>query len=268
MEVARFSSIPKFNGSLGEDRIFASDDFIAIVDGATPKVPATGGGADSVSAEAADRIVDAIARMARRSTAREAIDTISSAVVDISAPGPAGPSAAVIIFSSVRHEIWSVGSGSIRIDDQVHYFTTAHEHAAASSRSVYLTQLLQSGGTVSSLQSEDPGRQFILPLLRDEHLLRNVDADGPWYFGSIDGTHVPDRFVRQLAVPAGTRSVTLASDGYPVLAADYVECEQYLTELVKTDPLMIARHPQTKGVARDATGYDDRSYIQLELGEK
>lgn len=265
MDIANFVCIPKHPLDDGEDRIFVSDHFVAVVDGATPKASPPGGATPKAMA---DRIIGALGTLPRSASARAAINEISAAVVDFIEDGPAGASAAVIIYSVARREIWSVGSGFARIGTDIHQFGAAHENAAARTRAAYLTALLQEGATVQSLQRDDPGRELIMPLLRNEYRLRNVESDGPWFFGSIDGTFVPDRYIKRLTVPVGSHSVILASDGYPAVAADFQACEAYLADLMASDPLMIGSHPQTKGLTLGAVGYDDRSLIEINLGRR
>ncbi|WP_166487273.1 hypothetical protein [Geodermatophilus obscurus] len=151
----------------------------------------------------------------------------------------------------------------MRIDSRQSVLAPRHEAVAAQVRAAYLTALIRQGSDLRALQEEDPGRAMIIPLLRNERSLRNVDSPGQWFFGSIDGGRVPDRHIHIQPLPRETQSLLIASDGYPALAADLESTERFLMGLLEVDPLLIGDHPQTKGLRAGNESFDDRSMIHV-----
>jgi glycerophosphoryl diester phosphodiesterase len=133
-------------------------------------------------------------------------------------------------------------------------------------RAYYLTALIQQGLSVESiLAGDDPGRELILPMLKEESKLRNVDLPGRWYWGSIDGTRVPERHIKQIDLPSDPVTVCLATDGYQRLFGSLEQTERALRDTIARDPLMISVYPETKGVYRDQSSFDDRTYVKLTI---
>lgn len=81
--------------------------------------------------------------------------------------------------------------------------------------------------------------------------------------GSIDGTRVPDRHIKRIELPKDPVTICLASDGYPQLFDNFEKTERALRNVIAKDPLMIAAHPETKGVYLGQSSFDDRTYVKL-----
>jgi hypothetical protein len=246
-----------------EDRLVCTPDFVAVIDGATAKSsPPSGIPVDSTpGAIAAERIAEAIAKLDADVDCVQAIEACTDRLARWK-ESPSPPTASLAMYSRVRKEVWVVGSAIALIGDRHYEFEPSHETFSSGTRAAYLTALLAEGKDPSLLRVEDPGRQMVLPLLRLEKNLRNVDGDLPWYYGGIDGRPVPRRLVNVLEVEAGV-PVTLATDGYPRLLPTLAETEAYLASVLERDPLMIGRHPKVKGMSPDSLSYDDRTYVQF-----
>jgi glycerophosphoryl diester phosphodiesterase len=261
------SVIPKEEGRRGEDRIVVTPTCAAIIDGATTKdaykVVST---ASITSGEAiAEAVSVAVKTMPENVNGRSAIDHITATVRregDASRPS----SASVLLYLPSRREVVVVGAGAVRVDDQLVEYTATHERVASEARALYLIERLQAGASLDDLREDDLGRRLVFPILQNEALLRNVDAPDPFYFGAIDGQHVPDRYIGVYPVKADARQLSLASDGYPKLLGSFESSERYLAKLIETDPLMIRAHKATKGVPPGGRSFDDRSYLQVRLG--
>jgi hypothetical protein len=257
---------PKTRGGRGEDRLVITENYAAVVDGATAKdvADAREGVTPSPGERLAELVADSVPKLSPNLESREVIAVITG-IIRQHAASAGFPSASLLLYSATRREAIVVGAGSVRIDNEEQTFVHPHETVAAAARSVYLLELLREGAKPDDLRATDPGRQLVLPLLQKERLLRNVDLDGGVYFGAIDGQRVPPRFLEVLAVPDGARLLTLASDGYPRLLNDFAATELYLQDLLASDPLMIGRHLSAKGVRPGDQGFDDRTYVQLSL---
>lgn len=133
----------------------------------------------------------------------------------------------------------------------------------SSFRAAYLDMMLLEGASRESLLREDGGRALILPSLKKQGILRNIN-EGSLSYGAIDGRPVPERFIESWTLAREEDVVVLASDGYPRLFLTLEETEQYLQRDLLSDPLRMGRHPSTKGVQAGNLSYDDRTYLKLE----
>jgi hypothetical protein len=241
-----------------EDRFVLADPFYAVVDGATAKGDYTG---ESPGRRAAAAVEDAIRALDPMASAREGADRFSAAI-KMTHRLTAEASASVLMISLARGEIWAIGDGWVSIDGVTRHFRHETEARGAYARAALLLALRQRTGG-EQLLGKDPGREMILPLLRAEHLLSNVDRDDPLCFGRVDGQRVPDRFLNILPVPATWRSIVLASDGYPELLETFEASERALADRIARDPLFIEEPPMTKGVRPGHRSFDDRTWLEL-----
>ena len=149
------------------------------------------------------------------------------------------------------------------MDGDTWSFSPVHEQAAANVRAAFLTAQLQRGATIAELQEKDSGRELIMPLLRAEHHLRNVDKRGKyllwrnqWNPSSQQAHTCPLAWrVNQ----AGNPRLRRLSRRRPDLARSEAE----LAHLLSIDPLCISSHPQTKGCRIGSNGYDDPSFLRF-----
>ncbi|MFE9968093.1 hypothetical protein OG894_42735 (plasmid) [Streptomyces sp. NBC_01724] len=131
----------------------------------------------------------------------------------------------------------------------------------AGTRAVYLHCLLAVGQTAEELaaQDPDPGRQIILPVLKQQGLLAN--QPGPFGYGVLDGSRVPEPYIEVIPLD-GAHEVVLASDGYLTASPTLDEAERALAASIALDPLRIT-NPGTKAVEPDRASFDDRAYVRL-----
>jgi glycerophosphoryl diester phosphodiesterase len=256
-------TIPKSSHKPNEDAYVISNHYVAVVDGSTSKSTYTGAPPGKL---AADAISSALSSIKSNLTARQCVDLLTECVSSIPLQGGDAPSASVAIVSLALRQIWVVGDMNIRVGNTNRYFRHYGERHTAGMRAYYLTALIQQGLLVDNvLSGDDPGRELILPMLKEESKLRNVDLQGRWYWGSIDGTHIPERHIKQISLPLEPVTVCLASDGYPRLFDSLEQTERVLRDTITRDPLMISVHPETKGVYRDQSSFDDRTYVKLTI---
>lgn len=246
--------------SAGADRLLVSDGFWGVVDGSSAK--GREAGPAPTGADLADIVETAIHDIPVDTDVVSAIDVLTRAIAGRAAPDYLH-SASIVLYSGFRNEIWLVGSGGFCVDGQAVTFSPEHELAAARVRAAFLTARLSDGCPLDELATDDPGRELILGLLRQERHLRNVDEPGDYYFGALDGRAVPMRHILVDALTDAARDVTLVTDGYPVVLPTLVECEASLAELLAEDPLLIGRHPQTKALRPGDSSFDDRALIRL-----
>ena len=248
-----------------EDSIVVTDDFVAVVDGATAK---TGDLIDGVrpGAFAARVLSDVVRGLEPSSTATNAIRRMTEQLaytLEASAPGSERPSASVAIYSVARREIWMVGDCQVIVDGQLFAQTKRVDEIAAAARSEYLAAELLLGAQYDELLESDPGRDFIMPLLNAQAAFRNGAKGDRYSYGAIDGTEVPDWFVTVHSVKHG--EVVIATDGYPLLKPTLEESERALSRILSQDPLLIGQFQSTKGLRPGNQSFDDRAYVRMSL---
>jgi hypothetical protein len=261
--VVELTCLSKTPESAGADRLLVTDDFWGVVDGSSAKGPEAG--TAPTGAELADIVETAVHDIPVDADAVSAIDILTRAIAGRAAPDYLH-SASVVLYSGFRNEIWLVGSGGFCVDGHAATFSPPHELAASRVRAAFLTASLREGRSLDQLATDDPGRELILGLLRQERHLRNVDEEGNYYFGALDGRTVPTRHILARTLPDAARNITLVTDGYPVVLPTLDECESALAEILADDPLLIGRHPQTKSLRPGDRSFDDRALIRLARG--
>lgn len=257
-----------------EDFIHISPDFVAVIDGVTAKTNRrwdgkTGG---QVCAQIIDRV---LSELPGNVSANEAIDAITAAikafyesqnVLELVQEDPSQRvTACLVIASFQRKEIWFVGDCQCKLDDRLILNTKPVDTITAEARAMFLETELQKGVTVEELRQNDAGRAFILPLLKQQQLFQNNPAAGPYWYAVVDGFPVPDGGIRIEPILETTRTIILASDGYPALKNTLAASEKELQHILESDPLLFRAYKATKGVQEGYVSYDDRAYIKLRL---
>lgn len=258
-------SLSKTGHGSGDDALFLSDHFAAVIDGETDKSVSPGA---ITGQSVAIQIVEAIGGLAPDADARTAVDAISRSVDEMyaSRPEQRRSGASLVMLSASRREIWQVGDCRYSVDGTAHIREKAIDAVASGVRSAYLEALLRSGSSLDRLLAQDPGRDLIMPLLLESAAFRNVDDEAcMWAFGTIDGSPVPDRFLEIASLPSSQVTVTLASDGYPWITDNLEEAEAHLRAALLMDPLCTGELRSTKGVAPGNASFDDRSWLRVLL---
>lgn len=244
-----------------EDRLAVAEPFFAILDGGTAKDAFAG---ESPGLRAALAMEAGLRELPPSASAREAVDALTARVAALQCVNEPRPFASALIYSATHREVWVVGDGWVMLNEQVHRFGREIESRAAAARAALLRASLETV-TLESLRNNDVGREMILPLLRLEADLANLDRTDPLCFGRIDGRHVPERFLHRMSVPRTTKRLVLASDGYPQLCETHEATESALQKRIQSDPLMIDDPPMTKGVVLGQVSHDDRAWLELDV---
>jgi hypothetical protein len=261
--------ISKRTDAPGDDIVFISDDFLAVIDGATSKDEYTK--AVSGGRRCAESVANALSALPRQSDL-EGFLSHANDVINCTEKGlrPTGgwlfgpPSCSAVVVSAERREIWGIGEGSFRVSAQPHYLLNPLEQVAATVRSIILRAKLLEGVSVRELQTDDPGRKAALPLLRAAHLFRNR-AGTQWGFAALDGSNVPEELIDTWKIPEVEIEGLIASDGYPVLGEDLQSSEGALAELQIKDPLLCTNYLSTKCKQPGEQSFDDRSLIRFKI---
>lgn len=254
-----------------EDVIVTTADFTAVIDGATDKAGIDFDGRTG-GLLAAEAVRDALLELDREAELPDLVRLATSRLVgDLGSSGVEvdilvddGPSASFVVYSSERREVWRVGDCSWLSEAGTFPGGKAIDSICANARSALLHALLEDGVSEAELLARDPGREMVMPLLRNQHVFRNLaDSSSDLVFGAIDGREVPERFLEVWPI-GDARELVLASDGYPELKPTLTLSEEALADDLAKDPLRIGTHASTKGVVPGQRSFDDRAYLRIE----
>ena len=253
----------KNNQDLCEDMLFVSENFIAVVDGVTSKSDTlfegkTGGRA------AAEKICEAVSKFPEDIKLDKAVEIMSESVNALYENGaPFGSAAAsVIIYSDFYKEVWSVGDCQCYVNATFYSHEKEIDSIVADVRSLVLELNRRQGMTDEDFLHNDPGREFVLPVIKKFQILAN--AGGKFSYGVVNGAKIleEDMIIHKACVGD---EIVLASDGYPKLMRTLEESENILQKELLINPLCDKDFRSTKGIQSDCLSFDDRTYIRFRV---
>lgn len=263
--IEEFTASKRNNPALNEDAIFHNTNYIAVIDGVTNK-STQGLWSPSPGVQARETLTFALRHADKNFNAyemyaflNECLKTRYQDIVYFREHPNDRLQVNCIIYSVANQEIWFFGDCHCLVDDVYYNNIKQIDTLLADLRSfVYQANHHQK---VSPL-AEDLGRQAILPFLELQANLANTTSE----FGYLvlDGIGALPEQIKILSV-ADSQTITLASDGYPVLEPSLAESEAMLQQLRQDDPLLVATFKATKGFNKKLASFDDRSYIKFTL---
>lgn len=267
MEVIEQFIQGKYNDlELCEDAILVTDNYIVVIDGATSKGNLSFG--DLKSGQAITKsILNYFRNQTQNLTGQKLIQSISNHIKE-NLLIPYGqtvktkntPSAALGVYSKINKSITIVGDITVKINETIHYNRSKFDEAMALSRSIAY-ELFQKPEIPDEIKS-DKGRDYILPILKNQHNFRNMKENSNWSYGNIDGYEVPSNFINTFLVESN-QVVILSTDGYPKLYDSLKESEKNLKSIIAKDPMLVNIVKSTKGVYKNQISFDDRAYIKF-----
>ncbi|MDR1694452.1 MAG: hypothetical protein LBR70_04595 [Lactobacillaceae bacterium] len=259
--------------SLCEDGIFVSNDFIAIIDGATAKSKVQYGGKSS-GRVAMEKVKAAIGTIPANATAYEAVEVVTKYIADwyksirkyehLKANSVERPTASTIIYSKNKKELWCVGDCHALVDNEYINNDKLIDKVMMEARSLYLQTEILKGKTVEELCEKDTGWDFIFPLLERQGMFQNREEYTEFNYGVFDGFSVPKSLIRVVKIP-NAKFVVMASDGYPKLYNILEEAEKHLKKVLKEDPLCFTSNKSFKPYNSSFNSFDDRSFISIKV---
>lgn len=269
MKIVEQFSCPKSTATPSEDLVAVTAFYAAVIDGATPKTSCLIGG-ETPGHLAAAILGKAIATLPPDISSRDAVDAMTDA---LAASRPTGstsdtvcddrPTASAVIYSVRRREIWQVGDCPFLCGGKEFRNEKEIDHILARRRAGRIRQAIESGHSIESLMTDDPGRRLIQPYITAQVKRQNsLCRHG---FGVLDGTPVPGAYIRIYPIGDEIREIVLASDGYPRLFPTLDATEEYLHRCLASDPLCIGPLLATKGLRPGNLSFDDRSYLRIRL---
>ena len=248
-----------------------SDNYIAVIDGATPKGEMLWDGQKG-DVYVSHLVADTIAAMDPDLTAEQAVSLINQTVrneytkrnIDFEKLRPEERlQCSLLIYSAHRHEIWSFGDCMLRINRK-NFVHTKEGDALLASLRAFCIQIERDrrGKNADEQELSDFGRSMIMPYLKEYISLANRDV--PFGYDVLDGGDIHPEHTKIYNVQKDD-TVVLASDGYPELFDTFEETEEYLKKALEADPTCIDILRGTKGIEKGNESYDDRTYVSFRV---
>lgn len=249
--------------TLCEDMLFINDDFILVADGVTAKSDVLFNGKTGGRA-AAEKVCQTVSRFSQDINAYDAVKLLTTEVASLyTGDKPFGSAAvSVIIFSKYMNEIWSIGDCQCYINDDFFSHEKEIDSIVSNMRSLVLEIGRRDGRTAEELAENDIGREYILPVIRKQVVFAN--SNGKFSYGVINGATVHRKDIVIHKVKQGDE-IVLASDGYPELLRTLAESEERLKKEIKNNPLCDGDYRSTKGIKKEWSSFDDRTYIRFKV---
>lgn len=260
-------SIGKSYYKANEDAFVVTDGFAAVIDGATPKTDFRFPGDETPGHYAARIIATAIWELPFDIDAHTCVRTLNEAIRTDLEPA-SRPIASVVIYSDYRKEIWQIGDCQwASADNDGNVVVHRNDKLIDKQLALWRCKILQSMLarkviTPEHVYDQDPARKIIQPFITRQVRYQNTTGS-PLCFGVIDGTCTPDEYIHIYNIEDTTQTIILASDGYTDLCPTIEGTERHHRYILQHDPLCIYRNPQTKGILKGCTSFDDRTFIKL-----
>lgn len=250
-----------------EDRLIVTDDFAAVIDGATSSGPIAGRAGGIVAAEAVEQTIK---HLAPDATVRDFVDrataSIASAIGTWHDETVMRPSAVAAVWSRARGEVWRVGDCHVRVEGREYPGGKEIDRIGYEFRCAVIKARMRLGLTSIEAERRIPTmEQPFRPLVLAQHAFLNVDSDDPLAYGALAGTFVPDRFI-EVFHAADAREIILASDGFlspqPTLAEGLAE----IANVRENDPLMVDMVMGSRPFMPGRDYFDDTTYLRIAIG--
>ena len=265
-KIIESSMKPKNPSASSGDFLLISDNFLAVVDGATPKGTRLWDGKRGdtfVSSYIAEVIKDLSPDILHTEAIKIINEKVNEAYLKFGTsydelPPEERLQASLVIYSVQKGEIWSFGDCKFRVNEKTYDQTRKADKLLADLRALYFEMYKNEGKEPDG----DVGREAIMPFLKEAIKLANTDKE--FGYDAINGGHVNPKNTQVIPVKNGD-FIVLASDGYPELFDTLEKTEENLFSLLKKDPNCINELRSTKGLSSGNESFDDRTYISFRI---
>lgn len=175
------------------------------------------------------------------------------------------PLSSLIVYSKHNHEIWMFGDCQAYINGNHYTNELSVDQLTSMARKYMIETYLIEGKTEEELMNFDLGREAILPFLKRQHLFLNTTLNTPFQWSAISGFGFEFKNSKTIYLDKDTKEIVLSSDGYPKLFDNLKETEEYLDYALKEDPLCYKLIISTKGLQKGQVSYDDRCYVRFKI---
>lgn len=257
---------------MNEDGIVVTDDFAAVIDGATSKSSMLWNGF-TTGYMAMQYLCKGITTLPPTCSANEAATHLTACIRqvylshtnrirDVYLHTEKRLTASAVIYSRHRREVWFFGDSQCRVNGVTYCFPKRIDRILADIRSDVLSHLITRGYRLEELLTNDRGRSFILPMLKEQTCFQNNPAAGPYAYPALDGFPIWPSAIPVISV-ANSCEIILASDGYPTLCNTLKETEMALHHILREDPLCYRIYKSTKGCLQGQASFDDRAFLRI-----
>lgn len=257
--------------NLCEDKIVLSESYLCVIDGATSKSDIKFNG-KSTGVIIGEVLESAIKKANPKLNHYQFMDYLSDYVKqfyvdqDVLEHMIVTPKdrliATIGVYSIYKDEVWIVGDCQCLIDKIYYSKNKRIDEINSNVRSIIVEMELLKGKTISQLQEQDAGREFILPILKKQQIFQNAHYDNDLSYAVIDGFEIDRKKIKKIST-ANSTSIVIATDGYPMLFPSLIESEKHLQRIIKKDPLCFRLFKSTKGVYKNNLSFDDRAFLKI-----
>lgn len=277
--IEQFVAGKEGDGARCEDGFFVGDYLAAVVDGTTDKHGECYNGR-APGRIARDLLLDALQDLDRSAdqvelNARSVVSRLdiclrewyaeNALLEDMRNQPELRASASVVVYCAPRHELWMVGDCQARTHGEQYRNEKRIDTLLAELRSFVLEREIGSGASESTFRDIDPGREAIMPFLKQQKAFQNIDTEARFAYYVLDGFLPIERGLRVFSIPRTYSEIVLASDGYPELAMTLDDSEAALATVLQSDPLLYRIHPSTKGHYSGQASFDDRTFLRINI---
>ncbi|MBO5231310.1 MAG: hypothetical protein J6B88_01680 [Clostridia bacterium] len=264
----KFTTSKTGDENKNEDAIFVSERIIAVIDGATSKTGMPLGANISSGTFAANALCTALKNICDEILQPEDIviylnDSLKKAVEhSVFKNSKEPPAASIIMYDKLSGKIVSYGDCQFLKNGQCYQRRKKIDEICAEKRAKVLSELISKKGfSISELLENDYGRESIKPLIL-ESFLKYANTKGEYGFPVLGYGEIVLDYIDVFEVEE-YEEIVFASDGYPVLKATLKESEAYLKKIIQEDPLLYKHYKATKGLAKNAVSFDDRTFVRF-----
>lgn len=247
-----------------EDAIVITNDFAAVIDGATDVSGITVNGM-TPGRYASQTIAQALTEMPANIDGYDAFkflsDFLKANKIKKDLPANFNPFCVAAIYSVNRREIFYIRDIQIKLNGVSMGGEIPALEPITTYRQTYLNAMIANGASVDDLLKDDPFHVLLCDLCDyTPALLNNAESRSGW--GVINGETIPEKFIEIIPVPEGS-DLIMTSDGYPVIETTLQESENRLKQILDEDPLLIGKYPQPRAMKNDMDSFDDRSWLKI-----
>ena len=247
-----------------EDGYVITEDFIAVVDGATSRNKYLWNGKTSGEI-AKDLILNTISKFEADINCKNFFESLKNVLKDKLDEQKEIPisemlRASIVVYSKFYKEIWSLGDCKFCVNHIIFENKKEVDYYIANVRSMLVNSFILEGKTVAELLKDDLSRKMIEPLIDRQFYLENKAVE---YGYPVLNSHCIN-YEMIVKYPVKDDDIIIFStDGYPILKESLIESENELNRIIIEDPLCYNIYKSTKGLSPDATSFDDRCYIKF-----
>lgn len=257
-----------------EDAYIVTDDFAAVIDGAT-NVSGRLIAGKSPGQHAAALIKEVIEELTGPETMGEIIGLINSnfqnfyerhqMTEEVCVTPYLRPSAVMALYSDYFKKVWLIGDCQCFLNGHNYQNLKEIDTITAQARAMIVESELAHGKSVTEIMQDDGSFQLIKPIIQAQYQFQNQPPEQRFSYEVINGFDMFTESFVEIEVSEETSTLSLASDGYPKIYGSLAETESHLAAVLKRDPLCINENMSVRGLSNDRVSYDDRTYVKVSI---